>query len=70
MKLVHSDCSMQIIKDNDTVCEWVIESPEYFSKYIQELIRQKEGKEGNFVLSDEKGEVELSHYSEIIFNII
>lgn len=70
MKLVHPDCSMQIIKDNDTVCEWVIESPEFFSKYIQELIRQNEGKEGKFVLSDEKGEVELSHYSEIIFNII
>lgn len=70
MKLVHPDCSMQIIRDNDTVCEWVIESPEYFSKYVQELIRQNEGKEGKFVLSDEKGEVELSHCSEIIFNII
>lgn len=70
MKLVHPDCAMHIIGENDIVCEWVIESLKYFSKYIQELVGQSQGKEGKFVLADSNGEVNWLHYCEIVFDII
>ncbi len=68
MKLVHSDLENQIIINPKKTCQWVIESPIYFSKYLQELNSQINGKEGNFVLSDNQKEYDISKYVEIVIN--
>ena len=68
MKLVHSELSGAIIKDSIGVTEWIIESPKYFSEYLQELYWQYEKGEGRFVLSQGDKELELSKYLEIIVN--
>ena len=51
MKLVHPTLEGQLILSAEKPCVWVIESPRDFSAYIQELFRQSEGKEGQFVTS-------------------
>lgn len=53
MKLVHPDFSFQLLLSRGNVCEWIIESPELFLKYVYELRSQIDGKEGGFVLSDQ-----------------
>ena len=69
MKLVHPDFTLPIIEENSCVChEWIIESPELFSKYVQELFGQINGSEGNFVLSSEEKELDISKTMEIIVN--
>ena len=68
MKLVHRDLGRQIAFDNYKSCEWIIESPKLFSKYLQELYRQSEGEEGNFILSDEDKEISIDKYVEVIVN--
>lgn len=67
MKLVHPDMEGQIRFDFQKPCEWIIESPDVFLKFVRELYSQLEGKEGRFVLSDEE-EINLSKYAEIIIN--
>ena len=56
MKLVHVNMERKLLDDN-VVTEWVIEAPEEFTRYVQELYMQCEGAAGDFVLSD--GEKEL-----------
>ena len=69
MKLVHINLNEGILVDAINCTEWVIESPEYFSEYVMELVGQVEGKEGRFVLSDNEKEVDISKNVELIFNI-
>ena len=68
MKLVHPKLEGQIIFSDEKPCQWVIESPEDFSAYVQELLRQSEGEEGQFVLSDGDKEKDISKYAEVIIN--
>lgn len=68
MKLVHPDLGFQIQFGQGNVCELVIESPGSFAKYVQELLRQTEGEEGDFVLSEGDKEYPLSKYAELIVN--
>lgn len=51
MKFVHSDLSADILNDKNVFTEWILESPELYAKYLQELFSQQNGEEGQFVLS-------------------
>lgn len=67
MKLVHKDLERQIVfKEPFGCCEWIIESPQLFSKYLYELYAQTEGREGCFVLSNDDKTLEISKCSELI----
>lgn len=68
MKLVHPDLGFQMQFGQGNVCELVIESSGFFAKYVQELLRQTEGEEGDFVLSEGDKEYPLSKYAELIVN--
>ncbi len=67
MKLVHPELEGQILLDVQRPCEWIIESPDIFLKFVQGLRSQVDGQEGRFVLSDGK-EISLSKYAEMIAN--
>ena len=64
MKLVHVNMERKMLDDN-VVTEWVIEAPEEFTRYVQELYMQCEGAAGDFVLSD--GEKELGIRKNVQF---
>lgn len=68
MKLVHYELQSSLLSENMPVCEWIIESLQLFSKYVQELFAQYTGREGSFVLSSKENEVNIAKYTEIIFN--
>lgn len=68
MKLVHRDLERQIILEDQKCCEWIIESPELFSKYVRELYIQSEGGEGAFVLSENDRELGIEKNVEVIIN--
>ncbi|MCM1088022.1 MAG: type II-A CRISPR-associated protein Csn2 [Muribaculaceae bacterium] len=68
MKLVHKDLKKQIVFGNSQSYEWVIESPEFFAEYVQELYVQSEGGDGNFILSEEDKEIDIGKYVEVIIN--
>jgi CRISPR-associated protein Csn2 len=69
MKLLHPDLKVEILDtDLGNCCEWVIESPELFTKYIQELKQQINRMQGNFVLSEDEKELEIAKYAEIIID--
>ncbi len=68
MKFVHSDLEGHIIKEEKMFVEWIIESPQFFSQYVQELILQKEGKELGYVLSHEDKILDISKTVDIIIN--
>lgn len=68
MKLVHPELEGQIFLDIQKPCNWIIESPELFSKYVNELFIQTTGEEGNFILSEDEKELAISKYTEIIIN--
>lgn len=68
MKLVSPELSKAILSDENLVTEWIIESPVLFSQYVQALLRQCGGEEGQFVLSDRGRTVEISKYMEIVLN--
>ncbi|RDU22252.1 type II-A CRISPR-associated protein Csn2 [Anaerosacchariphilus polymeriproducens] len=53
MKLVSSDFSFQLELEESKVNLLIIENPIIFSKIILELLKQSEGNEGRFVLSQE-----------------
>ena len=40
MKLVHCEISGILLNDNTDFTEWIMESPEVFSEYVQELNEQ------------------------------
>ena len=56
------------MREASAFSEWIIESPELFTEYVQELYMQCENDEGRFVLSEEENEINLSKVSEIIMN--
>lgn len=56
------------MRETSVFSEWIIESPELFTEYVQELYMQCENDEGRFVLSEEENEISLSKVSEIIMN--
>ncbi|MCM1387678.1 MAG: type II-A CRISPR-associated protein Csn2 [Bacillus sp. (in: Bacteria)] len=68
MKLAHPELERQILFDNCQSCEWVIESPVLFAKYVEELYFQAEGKEGGFVLSEDDKEIDIEKSLEVIIN--
>lgn len=68
MKLVHPDLERQITIQEGTICEWIIELPAVFSKYVEELYFQAEGKDGRFVLSEGDKEIDIAKYVEVIVN--
>lgn len=68
MILAHPDLEKQIYIYDSNITEWIIESPELFSKYLEELQSQIEGQDGAFVLSNENKDINLSKNVEIIFN--
>lgn len=68
MKLVHPDLQQQLLFQNQTACQWVIESPALFAAYVQELYKQTEGEEGRFVLSEDNVELDIAKYMELIVN--
>ena len=68
MKLVHCEISGILLNDNTDFTEWIMESPEVFSEYVQELNEQVLGAEGRFVLSEKDKEIDLSKKADIIFN--
>ena len=52
MKLVHVDLEKPIAIHRNCPTEWIIESPELFLKYVEQLQKQNQGEKGNFVLSN------------------
>ncbi len=68
MKLVSAELACAVLSDKYQVTEWVIESPELFARYVQELVCQCNGESESFVLSQNDKIVEMSKYVEIIFN--
>ena len=47
--------------------EWIIESPDYFSKFLDELWKQCENGTGHYVLSDDEKELDIRKNIELIF---
>lgn len=68
MKLAHVELECQMVLNNQGLFEWIVESPELFSKYVCEISSQINGSEGRFVLSENEKELALSKYAEIIIN--
>lgn len=68
MKLVHFELSSPLISEKMNFTEWIIEAPQFFSLYVQELLMQKRGGEGGFVLSEGEKELAVSKSAEIIFS--
>ena len=68
MKLVHSDLSADILNDKNVFTEWILESPELYAKYLQELFSQQNGEEGPFVLSHKEKELNIAKSVEVIVN--
>ena len=69
MKLVHSELSGVILDEQEMLSELVIESPEVFREYIQELHAQCEKHQaGRFVLSEGEKELDFVRKVELILN--
>lgn len=68
MKLVHPDLNQQLEFREEKACEWIIESPVLFSKYVVELQHQIEGEDGQFVLSEQEKALDIAKCVEIIVN--
>lgn len=69
MKLVHVNMERKLLDDN-VVTEWVIEAPEEFTRYVQELYMQCEGVEGDFVLSDGEKELGIAKNVEFLDSVL
>ncbi len=68
MKLVHPALEMKLQLPAGICCQWVIESPSLMAQYLQELLLQASGEDGNFVLSYKDKELSIAKYAEIIIN--
>ena len=66
MKLVHVDLEKPIAIHRNCPTEWIIESPELFLKYVEQLQKQNQGEEGNFVLSKADTELNMKRDVELI----
>ena len=70
MKLVHVDLEKPIAIHRNCPTEWIIESPELFLKYVEQLQKQNQGEEGNFVLSKADTESEYEKRCGIGINAL
>ena len=70
MILAHPDFDQQIHINESEISEWIIEAPELFSKYLETLLNQTKGFDGQFVLSNKNKELDISKNIEIILNPI
>ena len=68
MKLVHRDLQMQLKFVENEVIVWAIETPKLFRTYVEELWQQTEGREGEFMLSDNGKLLDIQKQMEFIFN--
>ena len=68
MKLAHLELKNTIDIKSNQPCEWIIEAPEVFAKYVQELLNQKNGLDGNFTLLVDGKICEISKKVEVILN--
>ena len=66
MKIAHAELNRTIEIEPISPCEWVIESPKLFAKYIQELLKQSSGEEGDFIFSKDEKIIDFSKKGEII----
>lgn len=57
-----------MISKTCTFSEWIIESPDLFTKYVQELYAQCGKNEGGFVFSEDGNEIDLSKVADMIMN--
>lgn len=57
---------MQLNFNENCVTVWILESPELMRKYIEELKKQSEGEEGNFVLSEDGKLLDISKQMELL----
>jgi len=69
LKLVHVNMERKMLDDN-VVTEWVIEAPEEFTRYVQELYMQCEGAAGDFVLSDGEKELGIAKNVEFLDSVL
>ena len=69
MRLVHVNMERKLLDDN-VVTEWVIEAPEEFTRYVQELYMQCEGAAGDFVLSDGEKELGIAKNVEFLDSVL
>lgn len=68
MKVAHPSLSGILLEDGQNCLEWIIELPKQFLAYVQELLRQMEGGEGGFVLSEGDRIQDISKKSALILN--
>lgn len=68
MKLAHVELEKIFDFGIGCVLEWIIETPELFSEYLQELLKQQNGQEGRFVLSNNDKTLDISKCVEVILN--
>ena len=66
MKLVHVDLEKPIAIHRNCPTEWIIESPELFLKYVEQLQKQNQGEKGNFVLSKADTELNMKRDVELV----
>ena len=69
MKLVHPEIPYALIESDNKCSEWIIENPETFSSYLQEMMQQCSGEDGRFVLSQGAEELDIAKNVEVIFDI-
>lgn len=69
MKLVHPEIPYALIESDNKCSEWIIENPETFSSYLQEMMQQCSGEDGRFVLSQGAKELDIAKNVEVIFDI-
>ena len=68
MKLVNAELQTQLDFEPYLACEWIIEAPEIFTEVVQDLLRQKEGISGNFILSENGKIIDIGKSIELITN--
>lgn len=69
MKLVHPEMDYALLENENICMEWIIENPQTFSSYIQEIQQQCSGIEGRFVLSQGDKELNFAKSVELIFDV-
>lgn len=69
MKLVHPEVPCVLLETENVCAEWIIENPQTFSSYIQEIMRQCSGEDGKFVLSHGEKELNFAKSVEVIFDV-
>ena len=70
MKLVHPEMDYALLGNENVCMEWIIENPQTFSSYVQEIRQQCNGEEGKFVLSHGDKELNFAKSVELIFDLL